>query len=83
MLGNAVGAAMTKKKISYEQFDNFSVDDETNQLYWRDKPVVTAISLPTWLQIAALAGGIGGGVSAIVAIIRLDWKIGKAKVSLP
>jgi hypothetical protein len=62
---------MTRKTIGQDQLDNFSVDDETNQLYWRGKAVVTVFAVPDWAKIAALAGGFGGALSAIVNLIRL------------
>lgn len=62
---------MTRKKITLEQLDSFQVDDETRQLYWHDKAVMTVVSLPWWVQVSALAGGLGTAVSAIVAVIRL------------
>jgi hypothetical protein len=51
-----MGVAMTKKTISLEQLDQFSVDEETNQLYWRDRAVMTVVSLPLWVQASALTG---------------------------
>ena len=62
---------MARKTIGLEQLDGFSIDDETNQLYWRGNSVVTVTSLPLWVQISALAGGLGTAVSAAVAVIRL------------
>jgi hypothetical protein len=62
---------MTRKTISQDQLDGFAIDDETNQLYWRGNSVVTVTSLPLWVQISALAGGLGTAVSAGVAVIRL------------
>ena len=62
---------MPRKTISIEQLDNFTVDTETNQLFWREKAVMTVVSLPLWVQVSALAGGLGTAVSAVVAVIRL------------
>lgn len=62
---------MARKRITLEQLDSFEVDEETHHLYWRDKAVMTVMSLPWWVQVSALAGGLGTAVSAIVAVIRL------------
>lgn len=62
---------MVRKTISLKQLDQFSIDEETNQLFWRDGRVMTVISLPWWVQVSALAGGLGTAVSALVAVIRL------------
>ena len=62
---------MARKTITLEQLDQFSIDDETNQLFWRDHRVMTVVSLPLWVQVSALAGGLGTAVSAAVAVIRL------------
>ncbi len=58
---------MSRKTISQDQLDGFSVDDKTNQLYWRDRAVMTVVSLPWWVQVSALAGGLGTAVSAAAA----------------
>jgi hypothetical protein len=63
--------AMVRQTISMEKLDGFSVDEETNQLYWRDKAVVTVFAVPDWAKYAALAGGFGGGLSALVNLARL------------
>lgn len=62
---------MPRETVSLEQLDNFSVDSETNQLYWRNEAVMTVVSLPWWVQVSALAGGVGTAVSAVAAIIML------------
>lgn len=62
---------MARKTITQDQLDQFSVDDETNQLYWRDRAVMTVVSLPWWIQVSALAGGLGTLGSFLVAAIRL------------
>lgn len=62
---------MSRKTISQDQLDGFSVDDDTNQLYWHDRAVMTVVSLPWWVQVSALAGGLGTAVSAAVAVIKL------------
>jgi hypothetical protein len=62
---------MAVKTISQDQLDNFSVDEETSQLYWRGNQVVTVISLPWWVQVSALASGLGTAAGAIIAAISL------------
>jgi len=62
---------MARKTVTLEQLDNFTVDDKTNELFWRDKPVVTTMSLPWWVHVAALAGGFGAVVSAIATVAAL------------
>jgi hypothetical protein len=62
---------MARQTISIDQLDGLSVDDETNQLYWRGRGVMTVTSLPWWVQVSALAGGLGTAVSALVAVISL------------
>lgn len=62
---------MPRRRISQDQLDNFSVDTETNQLFWRDREVVTVISLPWWVQVAALAGSLSAVTMAVVAVINL------------
>jgi hypothetical protein len=62
---------MSKKTITLDELDGFSVDDETNQLYWHNRAIMTVVSLPWWVQVSALAGGLGTAVSATVAVIRL------------
>jgi hypothetical protein len=64
---------MPRKTITLELLDNFSVDTESQQLFWRDRAVMTVVSLPWWVQVSALAGGIGTAVSAAVALVRLIW----------
>ncbi len=65
---------MARKPIALEQLDDFSVDDETNQLFWHGKAVMTVISLPWWVQVAALAGGLGTAVSAGAAVATFFLK---------
>jgi hypothetical protein len=65
---------MPRKTISLDQLDNFSVDTETRELFWQDKKVVTLMSLPWWVQVSALAGGLGTAVSAVVAVVGLFIK---------
>ena len=62
---------MAKKPITVDQFDRMAVDEETNQLYWDGRAIMTVVSLPWWVQVSALAGGLGTAVSAIVAVIEL------------
>lgn len=62
---------MARKKISQDQLDGFSVDDETNQLYWQGKAVMTVMSLPWWVQFSALVASLATAVSAGVAVIKL------------
>lgn len=62
---------MARRTISIDELDHFSVDEDTNQLFWRNLAVVTAVSLPRWVQVAALAGGLGSAVSALVAVAAL------------
>jgi hypothetical protein len=66
---------MPRRPISLEQLDNLSVDSETNQLFWHDKAVMTVVSLPWWVQVAALAGGLGSAISALVAFSALTLKL--------
>lgn len=65
------GTIMARNRISLEQLDQFSVDESTNQLYWRENQVVTVISLPWWVQVSALAGGLGTAAGAIVGVVSL------------
>ena len=65
---------MSIQKIGMEQLDNFGVDGSTNRLYWKDKEVMTVVSLPWWVQVSALAGGLGTAVSAAVALAQLFMK---------
>lgn len=65
---------MSIQKIGMEQLDNFSVDEATNRLYWKDKQVMTVVSLPWWVQVSALAGGLGTAVSAAVAVANFLLK---------
>jgi len=62
---------MSRKTISIDQLDGFSIDEENNALFWRGHAVMTVTSLPWWVQVSALAGGLGTAVSAIVAVIGL------------
>ena len=62
---------MAPKTISQDQLVHFSVDEETNQLFWRGRAIVTPISLPMLVQIAAVVGGFAGAITAIVNITRL------------
>ena len=62
---------MARKTISIDQLDGFSVDEETNQLFWQGKSVMTVTSLPWWVQVSALGAGCGTMISAMVAVIRL------------
>lgn len=66
---------MARKRISQDQLDQFSIDDETNELFWRDKKVMTVMGLPWWVQVSALAGGLGTAVSAVVAVTVLVLKL--------
>ena len=65
---------MSIQKIGMEQLDNFSVDEPTNRLYWKGNEVVTVVSLPWWVQVSALAGGLGTAISAAVAVAQLFMK---------
>ena len=65
---------MSIQKIGMEQLDNFSVDEPTNRLYWKGNEVVTEVSLPWWVQVSALAGGLGTAISAAVAVAQLFMK---------
>jgi hypothetical protein len=62
---------MAKRTITQDQLDGFSIDEDTNQLFWHDRAIVTPIGLPMWVQIAAVVGGFAGAVTALVNIIRL------------
>lgn len=62
---------MTKRPITLEQLDQFSVEDETNQLYWRNKEVVTVVSLPWWVNLSAIAVGLGTAAVAAVEVARV------------
>ncbi len=62
---------MARKTISQTELDGFSVDEETNQLFWQGKAVATVFAVPDWAKVAALAGGFGGALSAIINLIRL------------
>lgn len=62
---------MARKPITMEQLDNFSVDERTNQLFWHNKAVMTVVSLPWWVQVSALAGGLGTIISAVAAVVAL------------
>jgi len=64
---------MVRKTISQDQLDGFSIDEETSQLYWHDREVVTVISLPWWVNGAAIAVG-------LCAIATLVIEIGKVVV---
>ncbi len=59
---------MARKTISLEQLDQFSVDEQTNQLYWRNKEVVTMISLPWWVNAAAIAVGLSAVATLIIEV---------------
>lgn len=59
---------MARRTISLELLDKFSVDDETGQLYWRDREVITVVSLPWWVNWSAIAVAIGTVVVALVEV---------------
>ncbi len=65
---------MTRKTISQDQLDGFSIDEETSQLYWRNREIVTVISLPWWVQVSVLAAGFGSVIGAIAAVAALFIK---------
>ena len=62
---------MTRKRISMEQLDQFSVDEASNQLYWRDREVVTMISLPWWVNVSAVAVGLCAVLTIIIEVGKL------------
>lgn len=62
---------MPKKTITLEQLDSFSVDTDTNQLYWQGKAVMAVMSLPWWVQFSALVASVATAVSAIAAVAAL------------
>lgn len=66
---------MARKTISQDQLDGFSIDDETNQLYWLNKEVMTVISLPWWVQISALAAALSTVALAVVTVADFAMKV--------
>lgn len=62
---------MAQRKIGMEDLDGFSIDEETRQLYWRGRAVVTEMSLPWWVQVAAIAASVSTVVIATASVISL------------
>lgn len=50
---------MPLKTISIDELDNFKIDTETRRLFWYEKEIVTTMRLPWWVNISAIATGIG------------------------
>lgn len=57
------------KRISMEQLDRLSVDEE-NRLYWDGKEVVTTLSLPRSVNIAIIAAAVAAAIAALWPIVR-------------
>lgn len=59
--------ARNKRRISIDDLDRFSIDDDRN-LYWDDQPVEVRRTLTGWQSIGAVAV-----VVAAVASALADW----------
>ena len=62
---------MPQKTITLEQLDNFSVDEVTSQLYWKQKEVVTVVSLPWWVNASAIAVGLCAVVTLVIEVTKV------------
>lgn len=60
---------MPKVTMSMENLDRFSVDPETNKLYWDGKEVVASMSLPWWVNVSAIATAVFTGIGAVAAVV--------------
>lgn len=62
--------AGTRLTIGLDQLDNFSIDDDLI-LYWDGELVqtTTKYSLPWWINVSIILGGIGGATGGIAGVI--------------
>ena len=71
---------MALKPLTWNQFDDLKVDDETGLLYWRDMALVTrqkvSLEWPTFI-LAAIATG-AGVVAAVWPILVHFGVVGAA-----
>lgn len=62
---------MTIRTIQQRELDGLGIDDETNELYWRGRLVVTKMSLPWWVHWGVIVTALGTFVIAAASVIAL------------
>lgn len=62
---------MAIKGITWDDLKRMGVDPDTGRLYWDGKEVVTALTLPWWVMVAAVVTAASSATLAITAVISL------------
>lgn len=61
---------MAIKTITIDELDGFSVDAQTNELYWHGKKIRTELTLPRWFQPSAFVVTASTLIQAIDVIVK-------------
>jgi hypothetical protein len=58
------------KTISIDELDQFGVDTETNELYWRGRRVRTEMVLPGWVKPSAFIISLATAIQAANVVVH-------------
>lgn len=65
-----------RRKIKFDEADNFEIDEKSNELYWMGKKVVTKneVSLRRAELILAFLGAVGAFAQGVYAVLSYYFK---------